>query len=95
MKNLALIAAILWSSYAVGNGTITVLDRYGRPAYYVNQNERFTTIIDGYGRPVGYGVDSSPAPIDPRPITIPGRNNTMPGQMDLYDQGLTDLDGRF
>lgn len=96
MKRLALIAAILLSNAAFGGtGTYTVLDRFGRPAYYVQENGDFATILDRYGRPAGYGINSTPSPINSAPITIPGRNNTMDGQIDGFERGLPDIDGRF
>lgn len=94
VKNLALTAAILLSESALAGNTV-ILDRYGVPAYYIQQNGQMTTILDGSGRPVGYGMDSSPAPIETAPIPIPGRRGTMRYQEDMFEQGLPDFDGRF
>ena len=96
MKCLALIAAISLSSTAFGGtGTYTVLDRFGRPAYYVQENGDFATILDRYGRPAGYGINSTPSPINSAPITIPGRKGTMPYQDEMFENSLPDIDGRF
>ena len=96
MKHLALIAATLLSNAAFGNsGTYTILDRYGAPAYYIQENGDFATILDRYGRPAGYGINSTPSPINSAPITIPGRKGTMPYQEELFENSLPDIDGRF
>lgn len=94
VKSLALIAVILLSETALANNTV-ILNRFGAPAYYIQQNGQMTTILDNYGRPVGYGMDTSPPVIDSAPIPIPGRSGTMRYQDELFERGLPDIDGRY